>query len=56
MLANRSSRFAFSAPVVADLLCAATAAFPTWAMLLSSVYLMLICGLQSLGFRRIWNG
>jgi hypothetical protein len=55
MIANRPSRFIPSAPVVADLLCVATAAFPTWAMFVSSAYLMLVCGAQALDIRRLWN-
>ena len=49
------SRFMPSAPVVADLISMTTVAFPTWALLLSSLYLMFVCGLQSIGVRRLWN-
>jgi hypothetical protein len=50
---RRSSGFMPSAPLVADLLSVAIATVPSWAMLLSSVYLMLVCGFESLGFRRL---
>ena len=53
---RRSSGFMPSAPLVADLLSVATATVPSWAMLLSSVYLMLVCGFESLGFRRLSKG
>jgi len=53
---RRSSGFMPSAPLVADLLSLATATFPSWAMLLSSVYLVLVCGFEFLGFRRLSKG
>jgi len=52
MIMRMPSKLTPSAPVVADLLCVATNAFPSWAGLLSSVYLLLVCGLQSLNLRR----
>ncbi len=55
MIANRPSRFLPSAPVITDILYATTTAFPTWAVFMSSMYLLLICGLQSLDIRRLWN-
>lgn len=55
MIDNRPTRFMPSAPVIADLLSLTTVAFPTWALFASSLYLMLVCGVQSLGIRRIWN-
>jgi hypothetical protein len=52
MIAKAPSRFTPSAPVIADLLCLTTAAFPSWAMLVSSIYLVMVCGFQSLNLRR----
>jgi len=53
---RRSSGFMPSAPLVADLLSLATATVPSWPMVLYSVYLMLVCGFESLGFRRLSKG
>jgi hypothetical protein len=47
MIGNRAIRFMPSAPVVADLLSMTTMAFPTWAVLVSSVYLIAVGGLHS---------
>jgi hypothetical protein len=55
MIVNRPNRLMPSAPVVADLLSMTTVAFPTWALLVSSLYLMFVCGLHSLDIRRLWN-
>jgi hypothetical protein len=56
MSQNTSTRFLPSAAAVADLAYIATAAFPTWAVLVSSAYLMLISRFQFLAIRRMWNG
>lgn len=51
MTMRMPSKFKPSAPVVADLLCLTTNTFPSWGGLVSSVYLLLVCGLQSLNLR-----
>jgi hypothetical protein len=40
---------------ISDVLYLAAAAFPTWALLASSMYLMLVARLHSLDIRRFWN-
>jgi len=55
MIATAKSRF-FGANAVADGLYLAAAAFPSWAFLASSIYLMLVWRLQAFDPRRLWNG
>jgi hypothetical protein len=55
MIDTAKSRF-FETSAVADGLCLFAAAFPIWALLASSIYLMLVWRLQAFDPRRLWNG
>jgi hypothetical protein len=56
MSATTTFRKLGSVVSISDALYLAAAAFPTWALLASSMYLMLVARLHSLDIRRFWNG